>query len=152
MAARRKSNPLADTDYRALANFRHQLRQFLSFSEDAARAAGLQPRHHQALLAIKGFDDVSVGDLAERLRIKAHSAAELVNRLVAAGLVHRRADTVDRRKVFLSLTPVAERRLEKLTIAHRDELQRLATLWRPLFKALEKSKGGRVRPAPRKRR
>ena len=152
MAARRTNTPLAETDYRALANFRHQLRQFLSFSEDAARAAGLQPRHHQALLAIKGFDNLSVGDLAERLRIKAHSAAELVNRLVAARLVRRRADTVDRRKVFLSLTPIAERRLEKLTLAHRDELQRLATLWQPLFKVLEKSAGSRASPAPRKRR
>jgi DNA-binding MarR family transcriptional regulator len=152
MTARSKSKPLTDSDYRTLAKFRYQLRQFLSFSEDAAAAAGLQPRHHQALLAIKGFENLSVGDLAERLRIKAHSAAELVNRLVAARLVRRKADTVDRRKVFLTLTPVAERRLEKLTIAHRDELQRLATLWRPLFKALETRKTGRASPVPRKRR
>ncbi len=55
MTARSKSKPLTDSDYRTLAKFRYQLRQFLSFSEDAAAAAGLQPRHHQALLAIKGF-------------------------------------------------------------------------------------------------
>jgi DNA-binding MarR family transcriptional regulator len=152
MTAGRKSKPLTDADYRALAEFRHQLRQFQSFSEDAARMAGLQPRHHQALLAIKGFESLTVGDLAERLRIKAHSAAELVNRLVAARLVRRRADTVDRRKVFLTLTPTAEHRLEKLTIAHRDELQRLASLWRPLFKALEKGAARRASPAPRKPR
>lgn len=138
MTANRKDRPLTGADYRALAQFRHQLRQFLSFSEDAARAAGLQPRHHQALLAIKGFENLTVGDLAERLDIKAHSAAELVNRLVAARLVRRKTDTADRRRVHLTLTPAAERRLEDLTRAHRDELQRLATLWRPLFEVLGK--------------
>ena len=45
----RQDRPLADADYRALAEFRYQLRQFLLFSEDAARQAGLAPRQHQAL-------------------------------------------------------------------------------------------------------
>jgi DNA-binding MarR family transcriptional regulator len=138
MTARPRNKPLTGADYRALAEFRYQLRQFLSFSENAARKAGLQPRHHQALLAIKGFKGLTVGDLAERLGIKANSAAGLVNRLVTARLVRRTADTTDRRRVHLALTPAAERRLEQLTIAHRNELPRLATLWRPLFEALGK--------------
>jgi hypothetical protein len=49
--------------------------------KNAARAVGLTPRRHQALLAIKGFPvrhAVTVGDLAERLRIRHHSAVELV--------------------------------------------------------------------------
>jgi DNA-binding MarR family transcriptional regulator len=146
MTARRKNKPLTGADCRTLAEFRHQLRQFLSFSENAARQAGLQPRHHQALLAIKGFENLTVGDLAERLGIKAHSAAGLVNRLVAARLVRRRADTADRRRVHLTLTPAAERRLAELTIAHRDELRRLALLWHPLFEAL--GKDGDAAPPP----
>ena len=128
--------PLADADYRALAEFRHQLRQFLLFSEGAARRAGLAPRQHQALLAIKGFAHLTVGDLADRLGIKSHSAAGLVNRLAAAKLVRRVADAADRRRSYLALTPSAERRLEGLTLAHRAELKRLATLWGPLFEAL----------------
>jgi DNA-binding MarR family transcriptional regulator len=129
-------HPLTDTDYRALAEFRYQLRQFLMFSENAARQAKLGPRQHQALLAIKGAVHPTVGDLAERLGIKSHSAAELVNRLVAAKLVRRTTDKKDRRRSPLALTPAAERRLEKLTLAHRAELKRLAKGWGLLFKTL----------------
>jgi DNA-binding MarR family transcriptional regulator len=133
---RKADKPLTHGDYRTLAEFRSQLRQFLLFSESAARKAGLQPRHHQALLAIKGFADATVGDLAARLGIRPHSAAELVNRLEAAGLVRRVTDTLDRRRIHLVLTQTAERQLEKLTLAHRAELRRLATLWGSLFAAL----------------
>ena len=138
MATNRKvrDKPLTGADYRALAEFRRQLRQFLLFSEDAARQAGLVPHHHQALLAIKGLAHPTVGDLAEQLGIKSHSAAELVNRLVAVKLVRRVTDATDRRRSYLILTAAAERRLESLTHAHRAELKRLATLWGPLFEAL----------------
>lgn len=132
--------PLTDADYRALADFRYELRQFLLFSEKAAGDAGLPARHHQALLAIKGFAPATVGDLAERLGIKAHSAGELVNRLVAAKLVRRVPDEVDRRRVYLELLPAAERKLEALTLAHRAELKRLAGLWGPLFDTIREEK------------
>ena len=82
---RKADRKLTHGDYRVLAEFRAQLRQFLLFSENAARKAGLQPRQHQALLAIKGFADATVGELAARLGIRPHSAAELVNRLVGRG-------------------------------------------------------------------
>lgn len=136
MPSKLKDKPLTDADYRALAEFRHQLRVFLLFSEEAARATGLQPQHHQALLAIKGFPQGTIGDLAGRLAIKPHTAVELVNRLVAAKLVRRIPDAVDRRRVYLALTSAAENRLEGLTLAHRAELRRLATLWEPLFVVL----------------
>jgi DNA-binding MarR family transcriptional regulator len=149
MAPRLHDKPLSAADYRALATFRHQLRQFLLFSEGAARQAGLRPRQHQALLAIKGFPGVTVGELAERLGTKPHSAAGLVKRLTAARLVRRVTDIKDRRRVLLTLTPDAERRLEKLTLTHRAELQRLATLWSPLFEALESPNRKRPKGPPR---
>jgi hypothetical protein len=46
---------LTADDYRALAEFRYQIRQFLHFSEKAAGSAGLNPQHHQLLLALKGI-------------------------------------------------------------------------------------------------
>lgn len=45
-------------EYEALAEFRYGLRQFLHFSEQAARAAGLEPQQHQALLALRGLPRV----------------------------------------------------------------------------------------------
>lgn len=102
------SAELALADYPLLAEFRHWLARFLAFSADAARAADLAPRQHQALLAIKGHPRgtrVTVGDLAERLAIGHHSAVSLVDRLVESGCLVRRTDKEDRRRAVLSLTP-----------------------------------------------
>lgn len=135
---RNNSRSLKRDDYRLLAEFRYLLRQFLSFSERAARGAGLAPQQHQALLAIKGFGGkFTVGDLADRLIIRHHSAVELVDRLVSAKFLRRIADRADRRRVFLALTPAAEGLLENLTAAHRDELRQLTRLLRPLITRLK---------------
>ena len=113
--------------YRTLADFRYLIRRFLEFSEAAAQQAGLTARQHQALLAIKGFpgDSPSIGDLSDRLCIRHHSAVELVDRLVEAGLLERSHDPQDRRRVLLRLTQSAEQRLALLASAHLDELHRL---------------------------
>jgi DNA-binding MarR family transcriptional regulator len=129
---------LTDKDYRSLAEFRFLLRRFLSFSEEAARAAGLAPQQHQALLAIKGYGGrLTIGELADRLFVKPHSAAELAERLAQAKLVQRRADDVDKRRVLLVLTKAAEKKLEQLSSNHREELQRLAPLLKPLLNQLK---------------
>ena len=116
------------TDYQRLAEFRYLIRCFLEFSEAAAAREGLTPRQHQALLAIKGTPAgtrPSVGYLAERLRIRHHSAVELVDRLADASLITREPDTEDRRRVRLRLTATAEARLAQLSASHLSELNRL---------------------------
>jgi DNA-binding MarR family transcriptional regulator len=127
--------PLTPTDYERLAEFRYLLRQFLIFSEQAADRAGLTAQQHQALLAIKGFGAAhpTVGELARRLGIKHHSTVGLVDRLIAKSLVRRQAGTRDRRQVMLRLTSQAERRLSRLSAAHRSELERLAPLLQTLL-------------------
>ncbi|HSS15060.1 MAG TPA: helix-turn-helix domain-containing protein [Rhizomicrobium sp.] len=140
----KKTAGLTQADYRALALFRHMLRQFLAFSETAAEAAGLTPVQHQALLAIKGMpgegdageSDVSVGDLAAWLGIRHHSCVGLADRLVREGLVRRRRDPKDRRRMGLRLTARAERKLAGLSATHRDELRRLSGTLGPLLAAL----------------
>jgi DNA-binding MarR family transcriptional regulator len=122
-------------DYRALSDFRHAVRRFLEFSQTAAREVGLTSRQHQALLAIMGYPDldgVTIGGLADRLRLKHHSTVELVNRLTQLDLVKRVPDSKDRRKVFLTLTKKAEALLDQLSSAHLDELRRI----RPVFASL----------------
>ena len=114
------------TDYQALAEFRYQLRCFLAFSEQAARAAGLEPQQHQLLLALKGFYEdkkVTIGDLAERLKIQHHSAVELVNRMSKRNLVQRDRDKQDQRRVLVTLTPYGEEVLHKLSVLHCIELR-----------------------------
>jgi DNA-binding MarR family transcriptional regulator len=115
-------------DYRRLSEFRYLIRCFLEFSETAAARVGLTSRQHQALLAIKGVrrDAVpTISYLAERLRIQHHSAVELVDRLVEAGLIVREHDPADRRRVRLGLTASAEQHLAELSSSHLQELHRM---------------------------
>jgi DNA-binding MarR family transcriptional regulator len=133
------SAELSLADYQLLAEFRYLLARFLAFSAEAARSADLAPRQHQALLAIKGYPrgaQVTVGDLAERLGIRHHSAVGLVDRLVESGYLVRRADAEDRRRAVLSLTAAGEKALAALSAAHREELRRIAPLLGPLLKEL----------------
>ncbi len=126
---------LSKSDYEALAALRSALRQFLRFSDEAAAAQGLAPRQHQALLAIKGFpgrEQVTIGELAEKLQVRHHSAVGLVNRLAAENLVSREVAPDDRRKVLVTLTKRGQRILAKLSTAHRQELRRIG----PDFRAL----------------
>jgi DNA-binding MarR family transcriptional regulator len=117
-----------DKDYQALAEFRHQIRRFLHFSEQAARGAGLEPQQHQLLLALRGWaaanEAASIGALAERLQIQHHSAVELVDRLEGRGLVTRSRAPSDRRQVLIRLTGRGEGELAKLAVCHLDELQK----------------------------
>ncbi|HAH00126.1 MAG TPA: MarR family transcriptional regulator [Ktedonobacter sp.] len=105
-------------DYRGLGEFRYQIRRFLRFSEQVAREAGIEPQQHQLLLAIKGLPEgmtASISILAERLQIQHHSAVELVDRLVERGLVERRRDEDDLRRVLVKLTLEGEDVLRNLS-------------------------------------
>jgi DNA-binding MarR family transcriptional regulator len=136
--AQRAAGPdLGQADYERLAQFRYLLRHFLIFSEAAAEQAGLTAQQHQALLAIKGHrgpKPLTSGILAERLAIQPHSAVGLIDRLELKGLIHRGAVPGDRRQVLIQLTAAADVLLRELTVAHRDELERLAPLLRSLLK------------------
>ena len=132
---------MEEKDYVALASFRRSLRNFLAFSEQAARRAGLTPQHHQAILAIRGFGSekgMSVGDLAHHLLLKHHTAVGLADRLVRAKLVARTLDTQDRRRVLLTLTAKADRALKKLSATHRSEIRRNAPQLIRLLRHLSK--------------
>jgi DNA-binding MarR family transcriptional regulator len=125
-----KKQSLDQSDYQRLAEFRYHLRAFLKFSERAASKMGLRPQQHQALLAIKGTPDerVTIGILAERLGIRHNSTVELIDRLIMNGLVERRHNPRDRREVLIDLTNRAERILANLSLAHRNEIRKLAPL------------------------
>jgi DNA-binding MarR family transcriptional regulator len=120
-----KVGSLQKEDYELLAEFRYTLRRFLRFSERAAKEFDLTPQQYQALLAIEGFPGrnyVTVGELAERLQITAHSTVELIDRLEKILLVKREQASDDRRKVWVSLTPKGLTLLERLYLVHRNEL------------------------------
>ncbi|WCK78025.1 MarR family winged helix-turn-helix transcriptional regulator [Agrobacterium fabrum] len=117
------------SEYEALAVFRHTLKKFMDFSTSAAQAAGVPPQQHQALLAIKGLppgEVMTVGLLAERLLIAPHSATELVGRLLSGGFITREADPSDRRRQTLQLTEKAEQAMAHLSAIHLTEIREMA--------------------------
>jgi DNA-binding MarR family transcriptional regulator len=113
-------------DYRALSAFRYELRSFLAFSEQAARAAGIEPQQHQLLLAVGGLPAgmrPNIRTLAERLCVQHHTAVALVDKLEERGLVLRERSTEDRREVLLRLTGDGAKLLRDLSRLHRTRLQ-----------------------------
>ncbi|MDA8116312.1 MAG: MarR family transcriptional regulator [Actinomycetota bacterium] len=119
----------SDQDYRDILAFRDQLRRFLSWSEEQCRAAGLTPSQHQLLLAVRGHpspDAPTIGDIAEHLQLRHHSAVGLIDRAESAGLVRRVHDQSDRRVVRIVLEAAGEVALEELTALHITELAVLA--------------------------
>jgi DNA-binding MarR family transcriptional regulator len=147
------------SDYQSLAELRYQIRSFLFFSEQAARAAGVEPRQHQLMLGLKGLPREArptIGEVAERLQIQHHSAVELVNRLAAAGYVRRVRAGQDRREVLLALSSKGERVLHRLSLHHRAELRSAGPeLVRALRRAIRGTgiaNGTRSKPVAGKRR
>ena len=115
-------------DYETLAEFRYALRCFLHFSENAAESTGLTFQQHQAMLFIIGYpgrEQVTIGELAERLQIRHHSAVGLMDRLEEQDLVERMPNNEDRRQVFIHLTQKGMTALESLGNLHREELGHL---------------------------
>ena len=132
------SPAISDADFEHLAAFRHALREFLHFSEEAALAAGVSPQQHQALLAIKGSRArLTVGDLAGLLLIKHHSAVGLVNRMESEGLILKAEGREDRRQVLLRISARGMRLLESLSPAHKAELARIGPALRNILTQLE---------------
>jgi len=141
-------NNLKIEDYQAVAEFRHQIRRYLKFSDAAVRSSDLEPRQYQLLLALKGLPSnvrARIGELAEQLQIQHHSAVELVDRLEASGLVRRQRSTHDRREVLVVFTSVGEKVLRELVIHHRAELStRGPALIEALRRVLQESKKSRT--------
>jgi DNA-binding MarR family transcriptional regulator len=127
---------LSPAEYRALAEFRYQIRRFLQFSAEAAREHRLEPQQHQLLLALKGLPEdtrPTIGEMAERLQIQHHSTVELVDRLAERGAVRREHAGADRREVLLRLTRHGAALLRRLSLAHHNELEKTGPI---LVKAL----------------
>jgi DNA-binding MarR family transcriptional regulator len=111
---------------RQLAEFRFKIRQFLHFSEEAARQNGIEPQQHQLMLALKGLPKdmrPTVTVLSSRLCLRHHSTVELIDRLVERGAAIRRHSEHDRREVLIELTSRGEELLRRLSVLHWQELQ-----------------------------
>jgi DNA-binding MarR family transcriptional regulator len=130
-----------------LAEFRYALRKFLQFSEKRAEDAGLHPQQHQLLLHIAGAPEgveTTVSFAAERLGLRHNSVVELSKRCEEVGLIHRRQDASDGRRVLLQITTEGHRILRDLSDDHERELYELVPT---LIKALTQIRSSQKRSA-----
>ncbi len=145
---------LEQADFEHLLELRSGLRRFLRWSEEQAKAAGLTGAQHQLLLAIRGHPDPAgptVGDLADYLVLRHHSAVGLVDRAVKDGLVRRNADPVSKSVVRVTLTRDGAAKLDTLAEAHVQEIAHLGPTMRTLWRQLEHADGDTPHPAARHR-
>lgn len=130
---------LEDGDYKTLAAVRAELRNFAHFTEKVANGAGLTPRQHQILVALRASDglELTIGQLAETMILKPHSVTGLADRLEALDLVERVRSEKDRRSTCLRLTKKAKGLLASLSQTHKEELQRIRPLLVSLLSQLD---------------
>ena len=110
---------------KTLAEFRFQLRKFLSFSEMATERRGVAAQQYQLMQVIAAMPEeqqASISYLAERMVLRHNSTVELVDRAERAGLVRREHDESDLRRSLVRLTPQGEEVLNELVIEHLSEL------------------------------
>lgn len=122
---------MSEDDYANLLGFRSDLRRFLHWSEEQARAEGLTPNQHQLLLAVKGHHGPggpTIGEIAGYLAVRHHSVVGLIDRAEKAKLVRRIQDADDHRVIRLHLTATGDKLIERLSQVHLEELRRFRSL------------------------
>jgi DNA-binding MarR family transcriptional regulator len=113
---------------KSLAEFRFQMRKFLSFSESASERCGIPAQQYQLMQVIAAIPEgqqASITYLAERMILRHNSTVELVDRAERAGLVRRESDPKDMRRSLVLLTPHGNDILDRLVAEHLNELSPL---------------------------
>jgi MarR family transcriptional regulator, organic hydroperoxide resistance regulator len=120
------------------------------------RELGLSIPQFDLLSTLTEREGISQSELAERLYVTKGNVSGLVDRLVQAGLVERRAIVGDRRSYAMHLTPEGRRLAEAGMATQRDyvaqtlgklptddlaELDRLVLAWRERARALDTDQG-----------
>jgi DNA-binding MarR family transcriptional regulator len=144
---------ISASTYQALAAFRYHIKEYLAFSDKAARAAGLEPKHYELLLAAKGLpeeDMATVGTIASLLHLRHHSTVELIDRAEGRGLVRRQRISNGRSYVLIEITAKGERLLAKAVAMRLRELRAAGPLLATTLASLTKPTSSKPRPASRK--
>jgi DNA-binding MarR family transcriptional regulator len=147
------ADDISGIELRALADWRYALRRFLAASERLSRGEGVSPAQYQLLLFVVGTPDgeaPAIGDLAERMQVEHQSAVGLVDRTEKAGLVRRRRDPKNRRRVLVETTPRGSRLIKRLARDHFDTIEALGSAFLPPLRHRGSPRAKkRPKPSPR---
>ena len=97
-------------------------------TNEVLQPLGVTAAQADALAVIAQAGPVSLGELGDLLIAEGGHPSRLVDRLVEAGLVERRAADSDRRRIELSLTARGRRLERKVAAARRSILEQVRPL------------------------
>jgi DNA-binding MarR family transcriptional regulator len=119
------SQDLSLEEYRELAEFRHQIRCFLSVTEDNAKQVGLDPETYLLLLAVQGLPEgarPTINELARRMCLPRDSVSGMVDQSASRSEVSR--SSAEGNEEWVKLTRTGRDLLRRMALANRDELER----------------------------
>lgn len=129
------ARPAAAAFLDAIPRLMCELRNQLADSD-----AGLTVAQFRCLKMVSRNADVSVGDLADANGVSPPATSKLVDQLVEAGLLERRASTDDRRRLQLTVTAAGRRKLDVVGDRLKTALaERMSFLSSAELAALEKA-------------
>lgn len=152
MTAAKAVQPAATEPDRVWFRFMRLHQRMLMQMTARIRTLGLSIPQFDLLSTLTEQEGISQSELAEKLYVTKGNVSGLVDRLVQAGLVERRAIAGDRRSYAMHLTPEGRRLAEAGIAAQRDfvagtlgklkpddlaELDRLVLVWRDLARAVD---------------
>lgn len=152
MAAAKAVQPAVTEPDRVWFRFMRLHQRMLMQMTARIRTLGLSIPQFDLLSTLTEQEGISQSELAEKLYVTKGNVSGLVDRLVQAGLVERRAIAGDRRSYAMHLTPEGRRLAEAGIAAQRDfvastlgklkpddlaELDRLVLVWRDLARAVD---------------
>lgn len=132
---------------RSLAEFRYQMRKFLSFSEAASERCGISAQQYQLIQVIAATPEnlqPSISYLAERMILRHNSMVELVDRAERSGLVRRQTDEKDLRRSLVQLTQQGREMLQRLVDEHLAELAPMCDNLIDALRSLQSAVGTRA--------
>lgn len=121
----------ASQDLTTAAALLNLLRTVTVNDRDMARRHGVTPQQYDALLEIHfcaGPEPLTIGGLAQRLKIRHNSVVATVNKLCRRGLVTRTPSQRDGRLMHLGLTDHGRALLLTLAVADRSSAAAAAIL------------------------
>jgi DNA-binding MarR family transcriptional regulator len=96
------------------------------FDERVAQKFKLSRTDMRCLDILGRLGPMTAGRLAEESRLSTGAVTFLLDRLEEAGMVKRRRDTDDRRRVWVELVPAAQKRLQHAQQPIVEEMQQVA--------------------------
>ena len=125
-------------EVRMLRSIRRIIRAVDMHSKMLQQAQDITAPQLVCLLSLVRQGPLTLKALSQAIDLSPSTTVGVVDRLEAKGLATRTRSETDRRQVFLILTAKAEKQLAALSLAHRNELEKMKPLLRKFLSYLDR--------------